>query len=109
MVAAWAGRTNLSRVHISITTKTLRRRSKRTTGSRCVAGMGLSLLPGSGMPVIPRTQRGTVVLGGTAGMTGHLQHGGQLEVRHRAAENCPVVPQDRRIALGGLDVHRPAP
>jgi hypothetical protein len=40
------------------------------------------------------------------GMAQSIHAGGQPEVRYQTAEDRTVLPEDRSIALVGLDVHR---
>ena len=49
-----------------------------------------------------------LALDGTTGMAQSMHAGGQRQGKHQATADRPVLPENRSIALGGLDVHRPA-
>ena len=50
-----------------------------------------------------------VVLDDATGMAQSIHAGDQLQVKHQAAADYPILPENRSIALGNLHVHSRIP
>jgi hypothetical protein len=51
----------------------------------------------------------SVALDNATGMAQSMHAGCQRQVKHQAAADCPVLPENRSIALGNLHVHSRIP
>ena len=50
-----------------------------------------------------------LALDDATGMAQSMHTGGQLQVKHQAAADYPILPENRSIALGNLHVHSRMP